>query len=165
MGKLFRVAACCIFFILFFSGESIAGKVKRESEEDENSLEKIIDNPDHPNYVGANWNNSDNKLKEAVEQMMKRVMPMVIRSSSSVELSGKCMQALFKMMLAVRQSKLWAFRCKCQIFFSFLVFIRRFDCMLKNLRRVFYCCLLLAKKIKALKIQINIYLKMFPKAF
>lgn len=105
--------ACAIFLLIFVLGDVAAEKVKRQSEdEEEPTMEKIMDSPDHPNYIEANWNNTEHKLNEVIQQMMKRLMPMVIRSSSSVELSGKCMQSLFKMMLALRQDKLWAARCK-----------------------------------------------------
>lgn len=113
MGKCIGIFACAIFLLIFVLGDIAAEKVKRQSEdEEEETLEKIMDNPDHPDYILANWNYTDHKLNEMIEQMMKRLMPMVIRSSSSVELSGKCMQSLFKMMLAMRQNKPWATRCK-----------------------------------------------------
>ncbi|CAL1270723.1 unnamed protein product [Larinioides sclopetarius] len=72
-------------------------------------IEKILENPDHPDYIYASWNNTDKKLTESTEQIMKKLMPMVIRSSSSVELSGPCMAAMFKMLMGMRQGKLWPF--------------------------------------------------------
>ena len=111
MGRCNRVFACVILLI-FVLGVTTQEKVKRQGENEEETYEKIMEDPDHQNYIEANWNFTDYKLNEMIEQMMKRLMPMMIRSSSSVELSGKCMQALFKMMLALRQNKLWATRCK-----------------------------------------------------
>ncbi|KFM76134.1 Nose resistant to fluoxetine protein 6, partial [Stegodyphus mimosarum] len=102
--KVFFWAAC---FAIIFS-MSDAKKVKREDED--NSMDKILNDPSHPDYISANWHNTDVKIAQGVEQMMKKLMPMVIRSSSSVDLSGPCMASLFKMMLGLRQSKTWAFK-------------------------------------------------------
>ncbi|XP_054720877.1 LOW QUALITY PROTEIN: nose resistant to fluoxetine protein 6-like [Uloborus diversus] len=107
-------AAWKVLFAAFcLISTAVAVRDRRQNGEDsnENSVgDKPWENPDHPDYIAASWNYTDHKLAETVEQMMKRLMPTVIRSSSSVELSGPCMAALFKMMLGIRQGKLWANR-------------------------------------------------------
>ncbi|GFT33769.1 uncharacterized protein TNCV_4382841 [Trichonephila clavipes] len=89
-----------VLFAAFWMG------VFREGATD---MESILEDPDHPDYIYAKWNYSDHKLAESMEQMMKKLMPMVIRGSSSIELSGPCMGAMFKMFLGMRQGKLWPF--------------------------------------------------------
>lgn len=106
MGKVVLFFGLCLLFV----GPGVSGS--REKREEMSEIDKILEDPDHPDHIAASWNATDHSFSKTVEQMMKKLMPMVIRSSSSIELSGPCMAALFKMMLGLRQGKLWAYRCK-----------------------------------------------------
>ncbi|GBM38014.1 hypothetical protein AVEN_206845-1 [Araneus ventricosus] len=117
MGGQWKVLLSAVFLATVF-GTASATRAKRQSEE-MSEIEKILENPDHPDYIYASWNNTDKKLAESTEQIMKKLMPMVIRSSSSVELSGPCMAAMFKMLMGMRQGKLWPYLSKD---FSYLYF-------------------------------------------
>lgn len=109
MGISRQVVLCGVLLVL---GLSAASRTKRQDDEEDDTVAKVASSPDHPDFILANWNYTDHKFQETVEQMMKRMMPMVIRGSSSIELSGPCMQSLFKLMMGVRQSKVWAYRRK-----------------------------------------------------
>ncbi|GIY04854.1 uncharacterized protein CDAR_232841 [Caerostris darwini] len=100
-------------FLMSVFGTNVATRDKRQSDEEMPSeIEKIMEDTDHPDFIFAHWNHTDKKLAQSIEQMMKKLMPMVIRGSSSVELSGPCMGAMFKMMMGMRQGKLWPFLSK-----------------------------------------------------
>lgn len=80
-----------------------------EVQEDTNSIEYILEHPEHPMFYPVAWNDSDYKMIKATEDMVKKIMPMVIRSSSEIDLSGPCMASLFKMILAIKKQKMWAY--------------------------------------------------------
>ncbi|GFU30405.1 uncharacterized protein NPIL_512731 [Nephila pilipes] len=98
-------------FLVSVIGSNAASRGKRQSE-DAPDIEKILEDPSHPDHIYARWNYTDHKLGSSIEQMMKKLMPMVIRGSSSIDLSGPCMAAMFKMFLGMRQGKLWPFLSK-----------------------------------------------------
>ncbi|KAG8178211.1 hypothetical protein JTE90_026979 [Oedothorax gibbosus] len=106
LGKL-----TILFIGLLFLLSNVSGNREKRDEE-MSEIDKILEDPDHPDHIAAAWNATDHSFSKTVEQVMKKLMPMVIRSSSSVDLSGPCMAALFKMMLGIRQGKLWASRSK-----------------------------------------------------
>ncbi|KAG8178210.1 hypothetical protein JTE90_026978 [Oedothorax gibbosus] len=113
-GLVFR-----IFCLVALFCSSMAAKKKPDKEPSiKDSLEAILGNPDHPDFISVSWNNSDYKVTEANEQMMKKMMAMVIRQSSEIELSGPCMSALFKLMQAMRKQKLWATKRKYHIIYT-----------------------------------------------
>lgn len=81
-----------------------------DGEEDRNSMEYILSHPEHPDYYPVAWNDTDYKLIKATEDAVKKLMPMIVRQSSEINLSGPCMASLFKMILAIRKQKVWAYR-------------------------------------------------------
>lgn len=110
-GFFFR--AICL--IALFSSNMAAKEKSKKEPQDKDSLEAILNNPDHPDFLYVSWNNSDYKVIDATNQMVKKMMAMVIRSSSDVEISGPCMSALFKLMQAIRKQNPWAYKCKYYI--------------------------------------------------
>lgn len=80
------------------------------AEEDTNSIEYILQHPEHPRFHPVAWNDTDYKLIKGTEDMIKKLMPMIVRQSSEINLSGPCMAALFKMILAIRKQRTWAYK-------------------------------------------------------
>ncbi|KAF8787890.1 hypothetical protein HNY73_009442 [Argiope bruennichi] len=108
MGGQWKVILSAVFLVIAY-GTVSASRVKRQNEE-MSEIEKILENPISEKFL-ASWKNPGTKISK-MSPMMKKLMPMVIRSSSSVELSGPCMSAMFKMLMGMRQGKLWPYLSK-----------------------------------------------------
>ena len=107
-----RCAFWIVCLIAFFDVAICATeKNDKEDEVDKNSVEYILQHPEHPDFYSVGWNDTDYKLIKATEDLVKKIMPIIIRQSSEITISGPCMAALFKMLLAFKKQKVWAYRC------------------------------------------------------
>ncbi|GIY62993.1 nose resistant to fluoxetine protein 6 [Caerostris darwini] len=52
----------------------------------------------------------ENKIKSVIENIIKKALPFVIRSSGDIRLSGKCMAGIFKMVIGMQKLEEWALR-------------------------------------------------------
>ncbi|GIY04853.1 uncharacterized protein CDAR_224291 [Caerostris darwini] len=97
-------------FLLALFQMNLAGKGDEKSNKNnENSLEAIAQNPNHPDYVFVKWNNSDYLTKASVDQSIKKLMAFMIRENSDVKISGPCMSAFFRAFQAIRKQTPWAY--------------------------------------------------------
>lgn len=62
----------------------------------------------------------ENKMKNLIDDVIKKVLPYVIRSSADIRLSGRCMASIFKLVLGMQKLQEWAIKSKpFYIFFNF----------------------------------------------
>lgn len=105
---------CAVWIVCIFAIFDVAicatEKNSKNDEEDKNSVEYILQHPEHPDYHAVGWNYTDYKLMKATEDLVIKLMPIIIRQSSEITISGPCMAALFKMLLAFRKQTFWAYR-------------------------------------------------------
>ncbi|GIY06907.1 nose resistant to fluoxetine protein 6 [Caerostris extrusa] len=52
----------------------------------------------------------ENKIKSVIENIIKKALPFVIRSSGDIRLSGKCMAGIFKMVIGMQKLEEWALK-------------------------------------------------------
>ncbi|GFR15109.1 nose resistant to fluoxetine protein 6 [Trichonephila clavata] len=52
------------------------------------------------------------KMKSLIDDVIKRVLPFVIRSSADIRLSGRCMASIFQMVIGMQKLQEWAVRSK-----------------------------------------------------
>lgn len=105
---------CAIWIVCIFAIFEVAicatEKNSKDDEVDKNSVEYILEHPEHPDFYAVGWNYTDYKLMKSTEDLVKKIMPMIIRQSSEITISGPCMAALFKMLLAFKKQTPWAYR-------------------------------------------------------
>lgn len=52
----------------------------------------------------------ENKMKNLIDDVIKKVLPYVIRSSADIRLSGRCMASIFKLVLGMQKLQEWAIK-------------------------------------------------------
>ncbi|XP_076316376.1 nose resistant to fluoxetine protein 6-like [Tachypleus tridentatus] len=61
-------------------------------------------------YPGPQWSDIEKNVKNLISTALKQLLPNMIRTTSSANLSGSCYSNMLKMLLGVRSLKAWAFR-------------------------------------------------------
>ncbi|XP_013786673.1 uncharacterized protein LOC106470654, partial [Limulus polyphemus] len=61
-------------------------------------------------YPGPQWSDIEKNVKNLISTSMKQLLPNMIRTTSSANLSGSCYASMLKMFLGFRSLKAWAFR-------------------------------------------------------
>lgn len=54
------------------------------------------------------WSAQEQKMKNALEGVMKPIFPNLVRAGSESELTPECQGTMFKMLIALRSMKSWA---------------------------------------------------------
>lgn len=60
----------------------------------------------------------ESKMKGLIEDVIKKVLPYVIRSSADIRLSGRCMASIFKLVLGMQKLQEWAIKSKFILSFN-----------------------------------------------
>ncbi|XP_067126507.1 nose resistant to fluoxetine protein 6-like [Centruroides vittatus] len=76
--------------------------------EDDNTTE----NPEESTTVDVlkAWLNTERKAQENIEELVRKMLPMLIRGSAEVNISTPCQASILKLVFALRQNKPWAYR-------------------------------------------------------
>ena len=61
----------------------------------------------------------ETKMKNLIDDVIKKVLPYVIRSSADIRLSGRCMASIFKLVLGMQKLQEWAIKSKSNVYIFF----------------------------------------------
>lgn len=59
------------------------------------------------------------KMKGLIDDVIKKVLPYVIRSSADIRLSGRCMASIFQLVLGMQKLQEWAIKSKTNVLLIF----------------------------------------------
>lgn len=66
------------------------------------------------------WLAVDKALKKMSANMVKNILPHAMRASETLNLTSDCSRGLMKFLIGIKQTKLWAYRSKYQLYFYLL---------------------------------------------
>ncbi|CAL1293051.1 unnamed protein product [Larinioides sclopetarius] len=115
MRCIFIFTAVCSMLLMWADVQTSAAKLNR-------TLSGSVIFPDYPptsldseeveidNGELKTFAEVEAKMKSLIDDVIKRVLPFVIRSSADIRLSGRCMASIFKMVIGMQKLQEWAIR-------------------------------------------------------
>ncbi|KFM61611.1 hypothetical protein X975_19597, partial [Stegodyphus mimosarum] len=72
-------------------------------------ITEIVEEPEENGELKT-FDEVETKMKGLIEDVIKKVLPYVIRSSADIRLSGRCMASIFKLVLGMQKLQEWAIK-------------------------------------------------------
>lgn len=103
------------------TGESLSSSLSVQASSVESHSEDITENATthststvqpEEHIAVRKWKNSEKILKNILTDLYKTVLPFMVRSNEDLDISPQCSRGLMKMLVALKQMKLWSFQSK-----------------------------------------------------